>query len=190
MLTTMDVTQIYTRCGAEFAAQVHLVDGRWSAATPLPGWDVRQLVNHLVNEELWTPPLLAGATITEVGDRFDGDLLGDDPVAAFDEAAAEALAAVRADGALDGTAHLSYGDQPAREYVMQLATDHLVHAVDLARALGVSETLDPGLSTEVLDWFTPMEDMYRQAGVIGPRVDWPAGARAQARLLGMMGRTP
>lgn len=190
MLSGMDVTQIYERCGAEFAARVHAVDGRWREPTPLPGWYVHDLVHHLVYEERWALSILAGVTIAEVGDRFEGELLGADPVATFDEAAAEAAAAVRGDEEFERTVHLSFGDFPAGEYVMQLAADHLVHAVDLARAIGADERLDPDVTEAVLKWFEPMEPMYRSAGVIGPRVDWPEGADAQARLLGMMGRTP
>jgi len=186
----MDVTQIYERCSAEFAVRVHAVHGRWDTPTPLPGWDVRDLVHHLVYEQRWAPSVLAGATVAEVGDRFEGDLLGAEPVSAFDAAAAEALEAVRAGGGLAHTVHLSFGDFPAREYVMQLAADHLVHAVDLARALSADETLDAGLTEAVLAWYEPMEPMYRDAGVIGPRVGWPAGAGAQAQLLGRMGRAP
>ena len=185
-----DVREIYARSSAAFGERVHAVDGRWNTPTPLPGWTVRQLVNHLVNEERWTPPLLSGATIEEVGSRFDGDLLGDDPVAVFDDAAAAALAAVRADGALGGTVHLSFGDHPAREYAMQLAADHLVHAWDLARAIGADETLDTDAVTAVREWFDAMETTYRDAGVIGPRVELPADANEQATLLAMMGRTP
>src|SRR5882757_6110742 len=96
MLTTVDVREIYTRCSAEFARRVHAVDGRWDVPTPLPGWDVRKLVNHIVSEERWTPPLFAGSTIEEIGSRLDGDLLGDDPLHAFDDAVdAEAAEAVR-----------------------------------------------------------------------------------------------
>jgi uncharacterized protein (TIGR03086 family) len=188
--TAVDVQEIYARSSTAFGERVHAVDGRWNTPSPLPGWTVRQLVNHLVNEERWTPPIFAGSTIEEVGSRFDGDLLGDDPVGAFDSAAAEALAAIRADGALDRTVHLSFGDYPGREYATQLAADHLVHAVDLARALGVDETLDADTVAAVRDWFDSMEPIYREMGVIGPRVDVPAGAGPQAELLGMMGRTP
>ncbi len=55
----------------------------WNAATPCDDWDVRTLVNHVVNELLWMPPLLEGKTIAEVGDRFDGDVLGSDPLASL-----------------------------------------------------------------------------------------------------------
>ncbi|MCW0216430.1 MAG: TIGR03086 family metal-binding protein [Pseudonocardia sp.] len=186
----MDVREIYTRCSAEFSARVHAVDGRWAEPSPLPGWDVRTLVNHLAYEERWTPVLFGGATIAEVGTRFDGDLLGDDPVAVIDEAAAAAVAAISADGALDRTVHLSFGDYPSREYALQLSADHLVHAVDLARALGADEIVDPEAAAALREWFTSMEDTYREMGVIGPRVEVPPGADARAELLGMMGRRP
>jgi uncharacterized protein (TIGR03086 family) len=190
MFTTVDVREIYTRCSAEFATRVHSVDGRWDAPTPLPGWDVGKLVNHIVSEERWTPPLFAGSTIEEIGSHFDGDLLGDDPPRAFDDAAAAALAAVRDPGALQRTVHLSFGPHPGREYALQLAADHLVHAVDLARALRLDHAVDAEAAEAIRDWFIPMENTYREMGAIGPRVDVPAGAGPQAQLLSMMGRTP
>ena len=190
MLEAMDAREIYTRCSAAFAGRVHAVDGRWDRPTPLPGWTVRELVNHLVNEERWTPPLLHGATIDEIGDGFDGDLLGPDPVATFDDAAAAALDAVRAEGTVEGVAHLSFGDRPAHEYVLQLSADHLVHAWDLARALGADETLDPEVVDALLGWFVEeTEALYHEIGVIGPRVEVPGGD-PQTELLGRFGRTP
>jgi uncharacterized protein (TIGR03086 family) len=183
-----DVREIYARCSAGFTERVHAVGDRWKDPTPLPGWDVRELVNHVVNEERWTPPLFGGSTIGDVGDRFDGDLLGDDPVATVDEAAAAALAAVRADGAVEGVVHLSFGDHPGREYAMQLAADHLVHSWDLARAVGADETLDPDAVIAVLDWFDGTEALYREMGAIGPQVDIPAGSGPQAQLLSRFGR--
>ena len=138
------VAELFASSVAEFATRVHAVDGRWDqppgAARAGPS---AHLVRHIVEEEVWAPPLLAGSTVAEIGDRFAGDLLGDDPVAAFDAAADAALAAVREPGAMERTVHLSFGDHPASEYAMQLANDHLVHAWDLARALGVDDALDP-----------------------------------------------
>ncbi|MDN5747030.1 MAG: TIGR03086 family metal-binding protein [Pseudonocardia sp.] len=185
----MDAREIYTRSSSAFGAAVHAVDGRWDAPTPLPGWDVRELVHHLVHEERWTPPLLDGATIEEVGARFDGDLLGDDPLASFDTAAAAALAAVE-DVDLERVVHLSFGDRPASEYVLQLSADHLVHTWDLARALGIDDTLDAEVVAVLLGWYVrETEALYHRIGVIGPRVEVP-GAGAQAELLGRFGRDP
>ena len=91
----MDIVELHARTVAEFVARAAAVDaGQWGAPTPCTDWDVRQLVNHVVGEDRWTGPLLAGQTIAEVGDRFDGDLLGDDPVATVHDATGAALASV------------------------------------------------------------------------------------------------
>ena len=184
----MNTVELYTRCDAAFRARLDAVDGRWAAPTALPGWDVRTLVQHLVVEERWAPPLFAGMTIDEVGDIFEGDQLVPDPLTATRDASGAALDAVREDGALERTVHLSFGPTSGAEYAQQLAADHLVHAWDLARALGVDDTLDPDAVHAVLEWFEPTEDAWRAAGVIGPRVPVPADADEQTRLLSMFGR--
>jgi uncharacterized protein (TIGR03086 family) len=84
---------------------------------------------------------------------------------------------------------LSSGPTPAREYVSQLFADHLVHAWDLARAIGADERLDPELVAACADWFASMEELYRSIGAIGPRPEIPPGADAQATLLAAFGRT-
>src|SRR5262245_18529994 len=133
----METTQLYQRALKGFAARLHAVDAeQWTLSTPCHEWDVRVLVNHIVGETLWAPPLFAGRTVADVGDAFDGDRLGDDPVASFDGSAVEALAAVRELGAMDRVVHLSFGDVPGEEYALQLLADLLVHSWDLARATG------------------------------------------------------
>jgi uncharacterized protein (TIGR03086 family) len=183
-----EICRLYRRASAEFTDRAHHIGDRWGALTPCPGWDVRELVHHLVEEERWAPPLFAGETVDQVGGRFDGDLLGDDLVAALDGAEAAAVAAVTAQGALERTVHLSFGDHPGREYAMQLAADHLVHAWDLARAIGADEDLDPAAVDVVRSWFVTMEPRYRELGVIGPQAVAPAGSGAQGELLAMFGR--
>jgi uncharacterized protein (TIGR03086 family) len=185
----MDVPEIYARCSAAFGERVALVGDRWDVPTVCPGWDVRTLVNHLVNEERWTPELFAGATVGEVGDRFDGDLLGTDPVATYTEAAAVALHAVQEN--VDRVVHLSFGDRPGSEYALQLSADHLVHAWDLAQALHTDTHLPDDLVRTLLDWYViDTEALYHRIAVIGPTVATPAGADAQTELLARFGRTP
>src|SRR5258708_32717593 len=94
-----------------FEQTLHLVgsDG-WDAPTPCADWDVRTLVNHVVGELLWMPPLLEGKTIAEDGDRFDGDILGDDQPVTWPSAAADARAPASQPEAQEGAVHLSFGD--------------------------------------------------------------------------------
>ena len=176
---------------AEFGNRVHAVKAdQWGDPTPCSDWDVRTLVNHLVNEQLWVPPLMGGATVADVGDAFDGDVLGDDPIAAWDMASAAAGAALREDGALDRTVHLSFADVPGAEYAWQLIGDLTIHAWDLARGIGADERLDQGLAAEVMERLRPDVETFANYGLFAPGVSVPDDADAQTQLLAMSGRNP
>lgn len=186
----MNVADLHRRACERFDRYVGAVGpDQWTSPTPCAGWDVRTLVNHVVVEELWTPLLMAGRTVAEVGDRFDGDQLGADPVGAHDAAAGAAIEAVSEEGALQRTVHLSFGDVPGEEYAWQLCADHLVHAWDLARAIGADDRLDPDVVAAVAAWFADREELYRAAGLTGPRPDVPDDADPQTALLAAFGRT-
>jgi uncharacterized protein (TIGR03086 family) len=86
--------------------------------------------------------------------------------------------------------HLSFGDTPAEEYVRQLFADHLIHGWDLAVAIGADRTIDPEALRECQDWFADREKLYRDSGVVGPRVDVGPDASPQDRLLAAFGRDP
>ena len=110
----MGIPAMSGRAVAESGARVRQIGGhQWQAATPDEDWTVRDLVNHLVGEDLRAPPLLAGSTIAGVGDRFEGDVLGSEPGAAWTAASAAAVRAVGADDAMDRIVHLSFGGFPA-----------------------------------------------------------------------------
>ena len=185
----MQVPAMMRRGAQEFGARVAQISaGQWAAATPCSDWTVRDLVSHLVSEDLWAVPLFAGSTISEVGNRFDGDVLGADPPGSWASASARAVEAAAEPGAMERTVHLSFGDFPGREYAMQLFADHLIHAWDLARAIGADDRLDAELVGACATWFAGMEDGYRSAGAVGARPPVPDSADPQARLLAMFGR--
>ncbi|GIH14643.1 TIGR03086 family metal-binding protein [Rugosimonospora africana] len=187
----MDLAALYQRSIDGFEARVAQVrPDQWASPTPCPGWDVRALVNHVIGEERWAVPLFGGATIEELGDRFSGDLLGDDPRASAADAARQARAVVTRPGVMRRTVHLSFGDAPAEEYLRQLLADHVVHSWDLAVAIGADRHLDPDAVHAVAEWFAEHEDMYRQGGAIGPRAEVPGSANEQDQLIGAYGRDP
>jgi len=187
---TTQTRDLYRRASDTFGANVHRVrPDQWDLPTPCTEWDVRTLVNHVVGENRWAVPLFGGGSIAEVGDRFDGDLLGADPMAAWDESAAEALAVIDEMGATERTVHLSFGDFPGREYAMQLFADLLVHGWDLARATGQDGTLDPELVAACAGWFADLAPTYREAGAVAARPPVPGDADAQTLLLAEFGRT-
>ncbi|WP_243056619.1 TIGR03086 family metal-binding protein [Nocardioides sp. SR21] len=185
----MDLNTLYHRSVECWAHRVNEVaEDQWDSPTPCREWTVRQLVNHVAGEDLWTVPLMRGSTIEEVGDRFDGDLLGDTPIQTSLHAAREAIGVVAEALPSQGTVQLSYGEESMDEYVHQLATDHLIHSWDLAVATGGDPRLDSALVHEVATWFADREDVYRQAGIVGPRC--ASHGDPQGELLGAMGRDP
>lgn len=186
--SVIDIKELFPRAVAEFDRQVQAVaEDQWASQTPCTEWVVRDLVNHLTYEDRWAPELLAGKTLEQVGDRFDGDLLGDDPVGAWEAARDGALEAVAA-GSMDRMVHTSMGEIPAGDYLSQLFSDHLVHAWDLARATGSNEDLDQELVRACEGMMRPFESMMRASGVFGEHVDTPHDADAQVRLLALFGR--
>jgi uncharacterized protein (TIGR03086 family) len=166
----MDIEEVHRRTVEAWQAKVDAVRAdQWADPTPCTEWSVRDLTNHVVGEELWMVPLLEGATIAEVGDRLDGDLLGEDPVGAARSASVAALAVAAERLPAGGKVNLSYGEEDAAEYAWQLAADHLVHGWDLAKGTDQDTAMDPDLVTAVSGWFAKREQMYRDAGMIGPR---------------------
>lgn len=170
---------------------VHQVgDDQWSEPTPCTEWNVRMLVNHLVYEQLWAPELLHGATIEDVGDRFDGDVLGDDPVKAWTDAAGEARAVFAEPGALDRRVHVSSGMIPATEYGWQMITDLAVHGWDLATAIGVPHPIEDELAHDLLAQIEPQVESWQGMGIFGPPVEVADDAPAADRLVALLGRRP
>lgn len=71
-----------------------------------------------------------------------------------------------------------------------MLAEHLIHTWDLAAATGTDRRMDPVSVRECARWFVDREELYRQSGGIGPRVDVPATAGEQDRLLAAFGRDP
>jgi uncharacterized protein (TIGR03086 family) len=185
----MDLLAAHRAAMHEFDRRVLLIaDDQWANPTPDTEWSVRDLVEHLVGEQLWVPLLLGGATIEEVGDRFDGDNLGTDPRTAWSLAVTAARNAWLAPGAVNRTVHLSSGDTPATDYAWQMITDLTVHAWDLARGIDADDDLPAELCAAVLGYVGPLADSWREFGVFAAAVPVPADADTQTTLLGLLGR--
>ena len=185
----MEPVELFDRSCMEFDRRVAMIQpDHWSHFTPCSEWDVRALVNHVTVEDLWVPPLLSGSTIDEVGDRFDGDQLGDDPAAAWREAMEAARDAARSLDSVDRIVHISAGDVPAHQYLVEVGADNLIHSWDLAIAVGDDPTLDPELVDAVAEWFADHEAQFRSWGVIADRQPVADDADPQTRLLAGYGR--
>jgi uncharacterized protein (TIGR03086 family) len=179
----------YEHALAGLDARIALVgDEQWSNPTPCRDWDVRALVAHLVNEVRWVPYLLEGGSVADAGDRFSGDPLGDDPQAAWREASRVAREALRADGALDHTVSLSYGETSARDYIWQMTVDATVHTWDLARGIGADDQLDAELVRRIHHETEKDTESLAASGLFDPPVMVAGHADLQTRMLALFGR--
>lgn len=162
---------------------------QWSNATPCAEWDVRALVNHVTAGNLWAAELAAGRTIAEVGGRFDGDLLGADPLAAYDASAAVGAAAFEVAGALDAPCAVSYGPIAGSDYAGHRFLDVLVHGWDIAIATEQDPVLDPALVEACWDVIQPQLADLRASGMFGSsRPTDPDSLDPQSRVLMALGR--
>jgi uncharacterized protein (TIGR03086 family) len=151
---------------------------------------VRALLDHVIGGNRWVGELVAGRTIEEVGDRLDGDQVGDDPAASYDESARVAGDAFARPGALEAPVAVSYGPVPGSVYAGHRFIDVLVHGWDLARATGQDDTLDPDLVAAAEEVVAPQADLLRASGMFGDDVEERPDASPQERLLARLGRSP
>ena len=110
--------------------------------TPCDAWNVRQVLEHMVggNRRIAGDPPNPGE-----------DVLGDDLSASYAACAAAAMATFEADGGIDRSFSLSFGEVPGWVAVLARSTDQLAHAWDLAKATGVSTDLAPAMYTTGLE---------------------------------------
>lgn len=178
LVAAMESTQRFVR---------GVAPNQWHNPTPDEEWDMRVLVNHITSENLWLAEMLNGRTMEDIGDSFSGDLLGDDPVRAFEQSVARVKPALTP-AALDGTYRLSFGEASGREYVTQIFLDQLVHGWDVAKGSGQQAVLDETLVREAVPVAAEMAAMVGEGSVFGYRQQVPDNASPQTRLLAILGR--
>ncbi len=158
----------------------------WDAPAPVDGWVARDVVRHLVE---WFPSFLeAGAGVV----LARGPSVDDDPVAAW-RVHADAVQALLDDPGTPSKVltNRHIGEVPLDRAVDQFYTaDVFMHTWDLARATGQDETLDPAKCGELLAGMEPLDELLRQSGQYGAKVDVPPGSDVQTRMLAFIGRHP
>ena len=181
------------------AVVAKISEGQWAIELPLTFRTrridhtptLREIINYHAYDDAWVPFMLEGRTMQEVGaDRFDGDLLGDDPIAAFAGYVETACAAAREFNDLDRTVHCSFGDFPARHYFWQINQFRALRAYDIARVIGADPTLPERLVEGIWEEIYPHAEQWRSIGIFAEAVPVRESARLQDRLLGLTGRDP
>lgn len=164
-------------------------DDQMGNDTPCDEWNVRQLLDHVIAGNWWASELAAGATIDDVGQRFDGDNVTADAFAAYEASAMAAQAAFGAPGAMGAPCAVSYGPVPGSVYCGHRFIDVLVHGWDLATATGQSTDLDPELVAACWAIAEPQAELLAGSGAFDNVVHLGDDAPPQQRLLALLGRS-
>ena len=184
----MEHAESFRRIAAEFTARVEGVasDG-WDAEAPCDGWVARDVVRHLVE---WVPWFVGEGTSHSVSVEADVDT---DPAAAWTQLNNQFQALLDRPEAATETfdSEMFGGPMPLGVAAERFVTgDVFVHIWDLAKATGQDATLDADYAAAMYEGMLPMDDMLRQSGHFGPRVDVPDDADAVTKLIAFTGRTP
>ena len=182
-----EVADRYRRVAGRFTERVREVSAAgWERPAPCEGWVARDVVRHLVE---WFPPFLQSGAGIELP---TGPPVDDDPMGAW-TTMSDAVQALldEPDVSTRQFSHPQAGDHPLDEAIdMFFLGDVLVHTWDLARAVGLDETLDPEVVASMLSGMEPMDEMLRASGHYGARVEVPDDADTQTRLIAFTGRHP
>ncbi len=154
-------------------------DDQWDDKTPCEGWTVRELVDHL----RWhaTALRMLGAD-TGPGDDWTK--------------IRSALEAVLSDPAgLQGTVE-EFGGMPEHDLAAFLIGDRLIHTWDLARSIGVDETLPPNAVAVTMAGLQHVPPVLLRGRnplglyMMGDPVQVPDDASDQDKMLAFSGRQP
>jgi len=182
-----DTADRYRRVARRFTRRAHEVPaGGWERPAPCDGWVARDVVRHMVD---WMPSFLASAGGPQLP---SGPSVDDDPVGAW-TTMSDGIQALLDDPAAAASEidHPRAGTHTLGDAIgMFFVGDVVVHTWDLARATGLDETLDPDEVSRMLRGMEPLDDVLRASGQYGPKVEVPADADEQTRLIAFTGRRP
>lgn len=114
-------------------------DEQMSAQTPCAGWDVRALLQHVVT-----------GMRRMAGGAAEGDVLGDDPKAAYRTASQGLREMWKQPGATEKTYQTPLGEQPGMQFAGIQTVEYASHGWDLARATGQTDKLDQAIAATLL----------------------------------------
>ena len=182
------------RATDEYCARLLAVQtaSQWASPTPCDEWTVRDIADHILGGNRFTVLILGGLPPDAAMDHVIHGDYADDPGQAFEESATAQLSALGQPGVLERMYEHPMGLISGRQIARLRMSDMVVHAWDLARALGLAEGLDQELVTESIAVFEDVGETFTVAGFFG---SGPSGMLAedssdQLRLLDMVGRRP
>jgi uncharacterized protein (TIGR03086 family) len=161
--------------------------GQITSATPCASFDVAQLIDHTIGTQHMVTDALQDKPFNMTGVEVAHGEQGE----AFDRAAADAVAELHRDGAIDKTVTLPFGTFSGEKLMGLAVLDTFQHAWDLAKATGQDTDLNAELAESLMELAVAhMAHAPRgeEPAPYGPEQTAPAGSPAADRLAAFLGR--
>jgi uncharacterized protein (TIGR03086 family) len=171
--------ELYRRSSDWAASKVTGAASRLEAATPCDEWNVRTLMNHVVETQNYFSHVAAGEKASPPSPT-PPELVGDDPVGSFERAREGVLDAYEKPGIIE-TSGPTLGIA---------SSDLLLHAWDLAKATGQDTAMPEGLADSAYGIIHGRFSEEQRMGVFKPEIEVAPDASGQERLLAYTGRDP
>jgi len=182
----MTPAEEFREIGGRFGEVVDAVrPDQWDDPTPVPEWRARDVIDHLI---AWFPALTHDLDVAfTVGPPTETDpaeawrTFAEGVISLLEDPAAAALVPTNP----------NFGGIPLDQAVSRFFTaDVFHHTWDLATATGQVPALDPQRCESMLAGMEPIDQLLRDSGQYGPRVEVPEDADAESRLVAFLGRDP
>jgi len=161
----------------------------WTGQSPCSEWTARHVVGHVIAVQHAIAATINGnrppMNPMKEPDRFAGD----DPAATWLEAAATVRNAIAGSDISGQVVTMWRGEMTVDEMLGYNIGDTTIHTWDLARAIGVDDSLDADLVAAALELYEPIVDTMRGPNVFAELVHVDEDADPQTRLLALVGRS-
>lgn len=174
-----DVLKLYERASDWTLSKVIGAAKKLDSPTPCDKWNVRELMNHMLETQRYFINSAQGIDASPPG-PLPPALLSDDPVADFQQTRSETISAFSRDGVIKKSG-------PTLGIAL---SDQLLHGWDLARATGQDATIPKDLAEAAYKTIRGRFTDEQRKGVFQPEVTIPPRSSAQDKLLAYSGRIP
>lgn len=174
-----DLLDLYERASDWTTRNVAGAKDKLDQRTPCDDWDVRTLLNHMLDTSHYFVGAARGEDVSPPGPN-PPNALSSDPVADFTRAREATLDTFGTPGVIDKTGPslgIAFADQ-------------LLHGWDLAIATGQDATMPDGLPQAAFDMIHGQFTEEQRKGVFKPEIEARPDASPQEKLLAYTGRKP
>ena len=175
----LDLLDLYGRASEWTSTKVVGATSWLDDPTTCDGWDVRTLMNHMLQTQRYFVGAARGEDVAPPGGS-PPDVLSDEPSSDFARARAETLETFGEPGVIDKTG-------PALAIAF---SDQLLHGWDLARSTKQEANMPDGLPDAAYSLIHGRFTDEQRKGIFRPEIPVGPDASSQERLLAYTGRDP